>query len=444
MPRYGFSLVAVLVLAAPSWASYLPSAGADGYPTEGYAAPARYATETPAGWYGHPTNAPAGADPNGFAFDPCNACAPPALDRVTRCGHEYWVRGDWLLWNFRNTPVPALITTGNPALPNPAVPGGGNFTPLGAGPIDLGAFNGARVTLGQWFDPDGELGAELSGFAFGREGSAAFFAGSAATPVLSVPVIGTNGAPTVFDFAFPGRFVGALGVRTASQLWGAEGTLLHRWHGDGCLSIDGLFGYRFLQLNERVELFGRSQATGALGTFGGAILPAGVTVFTRDAFRGRTEFHGAQVGGRAEWRRDMFTLTAFGKGGAGINVQTLRVEGNTTATGAGATRTLAGGVRGLRSNIGRETNTDFSLIGETGVELGFQVTKSMSLRVGYNLLFWSDVLRPGNVIDPVVSFNQVPIDPTFRANAVAARPATVFRSSDFLAHGLVVGVLFDY
>jgi hypothetical protein len=219
---------------------------------------------------------------------------------------------------------------------------------------------------------------------------------------------------------------------------------LRRWYGDGCVSVDGLFGYRFLQLNERVELFGRSQATGALGTFNGGILPAGVTVFTRDVFRGRTEFHGAQVGGRVEWRRDMFTVTAFGKGGAGINVQTLNVDGSTTATGLGITRTAAGGVRALRTNIGRETNTDFSLIGETGIELGFQVTKNVSLRVGYNLLFWSDVLRPGNVIDPVMSFNQVPIDPSFGAAGAATRPATVFRSSDFLAHGLVVGVLFDY
>ena len=419
MARIILAVAAALVLGASAWADELPGA--------------------------LPPLAGAPADPCGFAFDPRGGCCDPdPCAPPPRCSHEYWVRGDWLLWNFRDTPVPVLIATGNPALPAPAVPGGGNFRPLGAGPRDLGAFHGVRLTVGQWFDPDGELGAELSGFAFGREGSATFFTGSAATPVLSVPVVGTNGAASVFDFAFPGRFAGALGVRTATQLWGGEANALHRWYGDGNLTVDSLFGYRFLQLNERVELLGRSQAAGALATFNGAILPLGVTVFTRDAFRARTAFHGAQVGGRVSYTRDRFTLTVFGKGGAGANIQTLRVEGNTTATGLGTTRVANGGVRGLPSNIGRATNTDFSLIGETGIELGVRVTGGLSLRVGYNLLFWSDVLRPGNAIDPVVSFNQVPIDPTFGAAGPSPRPANMFRSSDFLAHGLVVGALFEY
>ncbi len=460
MPKFGYSMAVVLALAAPAWASYPPPVVSDGYPgAVGYAMPpdmlppiggfptGPMVPPTPR-WYGPPSaSLPSpvwdpsvlAADPCGFAFDPC---FPNQRGGAPRTQYEHWVRGDWLYWNFRNTPVPAMIATGDPNLANPAVPGGGNVTALGAGARDLGAFNGARVTFGRWFDEDGELGAELSGFIFGREGSATFFT-DATTPVVAAPVIGANGVAAVYNFAIPGAFTGGLGIRTATQLFGAEANLLHRWRGDGRVSVDGLFGYRYLQLNERVELLGRSLATGEMGTFNGAVLPQGVTVLTTDAFRGRTEFHGAQIGARVEMRYDWFTATAFGKTGAGVNLQVLRVGGNTQATGFGVTQIANGGVRALVSNSGRDTNTEFSMINETGLELGFQVTRKVSLRVGYNVLFWSELQRPGNVIDPVVNFAQVPIDPTFNP-AARGRPVNALRSSDFLAHGLVVGVVLDY
>ena len=104
-----------------------------------------------------------------------------------------------------------------------------------------------------------------------------------------------------------------------------------------------------------------------------------------------------------------------------------------------------GGVRALPSNFGRDTNTDFSLINDARFEVGLQVTKHVGVRAGYNLLFWSDVLRPANVISPVLTLSQVPIDPSFSPTPVPnARPVTVFRSSDFLAHGLSVGAVFDW
>ena len=446
MRTFGWSALTVFALAAPAWGSYPPPDGPPapgGYPVpglqpSGFAVPPDVLPPLAPSPVAPKAGAPAaGPDPNGFAFDPYDSAQRPRRSLVHE---EAWARVDWLSWNFRNAPVPPLIVTGNPNLPGAGLAGSGNVSPLVGPSRDLGRFNGFRVTVGQWFDPDGELGGELSGFIFGREGSADFFQGSAARP-LSVPVLGTNGAVGVYDFSFPGRFAGTLGVRTASQLYSGEANVLHRFYGDGCVSIDGLFGYRYLQLNERLDLLGRAQSVGAIATFQGAPLPGGAVVLTSDSFRARTEFHGAQIGLRGEVRRDMFTVTAFAKGGAGANVQTLRVDGSTRVPGVGAT---GGGLRALPTNLGRDTNTEFSLTGDTGLELGFQVTKHVSLRVGYNLLWWSDVLRPGAVISPLVTLSQVPIDPTFSAGAAATRPVTVFRTSDFLAHGLVVGAVIDW
>ncbi|HEY1187335.1 MAG TPA: BBP7 family outer membrane beta-barrel protein, partial [Gemmata sp.] len=330
MIRFGFSVAAALLVAAPVWASDPPPVFSDGppapvaFPASGLAAPemlppiasgvpglgAAVAPE----WYGPPGAPPlvpgaTGVDPCDFPFDPCYPflCSGPG-----KVAAASWVRGDWLFWGFRKTPVPVLVATGNPNLPNPAIPGRGNFTPLGAGPRDLGQFNGVRLTVGHWFDRDGEFGAEFSGFVFGREGSALTFSDRTGSPVVSSPVIGITGAPAAYDFAFPGRFTGALAVQTATQLYAGEANLLHRWYGNGRVSFDTMLGYRYLQFNERIDLLGRTTNLGAVGTFNGGLLPQGVTVLTWDSFRGTTEFHGGQIGGRLEVRRDMFTLTAFG------------------------------------------------------------------------------------------------------------------------------------
>jgi hypothetical protein len=454
MRRYGLSAAVVMAFAVPAWAQYPPQFVPDGLPAPagyplGYSAPpAAYPPEfAPAGWYAPPGAATAPTatpgpcpDPCGFAFDPCY---PPHRGKRGRVTGESWIRGDWLYWNFRNMPVPPLLVTGNPAVAGAGIPGSGNAASLLGTTRDLGQFHGLRATFGQWFDQDGELGFEISGFVFGREGTADSFTGSA-TQTVSVPVIGTNGLVGVYDVSFPGRFTGAAVVGTASQLFGGEGVFLHRWYGNGCVSVDSMWGYRYMQLNERLDLLTQSQAAGAIGTFQGAMLPPGATVFTTDSFRARTEFHGVLLGGRIEGRRDMFTVTAYGKGGVGANVQTLRAEGNTRALVGGTSSVVVGGIRVQPTNFGRDTNTDFSLFGETGIEFGLQVSKHLSVRAGYNLLFWSDVLRPGNVITPLTTLSQVPIDPTFNRAIPATQPATVFRSTDFLAHGLVVGAVFDW
>jgi hypothetical protein len=377
----------------------------------------------------------------GYVLDPYareQCCAP------RRVQEEYWVSGEWLYWSFRNAPVPPLIVTGNPNLPNAGIPGGGNIRALVGPSRDQGMFHGARVTAGTWFDPDGELGVEGAAFLFARHGTTDVFQGSATQP-LAVPFQSSTGAFGAYNFSSPGGVTGALGVGTASQLLGAEANLIHRIYSRRGVSIDGLFGYRFLSLTERLDLFGQMQPTGAATTFTGLTVPPGVAVFTTDSFRTRNEFHGGQLGARLEVRRDMFSFGVSQKFGVGANVQTLLVDGNSAASGFGVTRLAPGGVRALPSNGGRDTNDDFSMIYETRLEVGLQVTRHIGLRVGYNLLFWTDVLRPANVISPVLTQSQVPIDPTFSPTPVPnARPVTVFRSSDFLAQGLSVGVVFDW
>jgi hypothetical protein len=386
-----------------------------------------------------PAPAPAPAtNAGGFPLDPflqLNVNRPPQVYG------EYWARADWLYWHFRSMPLPPLAVTGNPALPNAGIPGGGNLAPLTGSSRDLGMFSGARLTLGEWFDPDGALGAEVSSFIFARRSTSDLFTGS--TQPLSVPFLSTGGVPGAFDFSFPNRVAGSLAVGTTSQLFGAEANLLHRWYSRNGVSLDGILGYRYLWLDEKLDIFGRASSAGAVGSFAGQPLPLSGAIFTADSFRANTQFHGGQFGAQLEVRRGMFLVRAYDKYGLGANIQTLRANGQTTATGFGDPRTVAGGLFALPGNVGVHRHTEFSMMNEGGVEAGLQVTSGLSIRVGYNLLWWSNVLRPTGGVSPVVPLAQVPISPTFTPAAAAPQPFA-FRTSDFLAHGLVVGAMFEW
>lgn len=87
---------------------------------------------------------------------------------------------------------------------------------------------------------------------------------------------------------------------------------------------------------------------------------------------------------------------------------------------------------------------------EVGFTLGYQVCSWCRATVGYNFLYWSNVIRPGGVIDRGVNATYQPfspISPTFTQNGVVAgvpaRPA-VFNGSDFWAQGLTLGLEFRW
>jgi hypothetical protein len=458
MRKFGLSAAAVVALAAPAWAQPPLMSGTAGYadpvagPVWGYQ-PGMYAGGfappnmlPPAAPPTAPTAAAppcgpdCGADPAEFLFDPYNSVNPVHRPRRVAVPPECWVNAEWLFWHLRDAPVPAFVGGGNPAQPNPGVPGGGNYTPLVGPTRTLGMLNGARVTVGKWFDPDGELGGELSGFLFARVGTADAFPNSPGR-TLGVPFFGTNGTVGVYQYSNPGQYSGSLAVSTANQLYNGEALFLHRWYNNGFVNVDGLLGYRYIQSDESLALYGRSQG---IATYAGAAVPPGVTVSTSDSFRARTDFHGLELGTRLEARYGVFTIAAFAKGGLGANVETLRIDGETQATGFGITKTTAGGVYALPSNLGRAVHTTFAGMGEFGTELGVKVTDHLTLRVGYDLLYWTKVLRPGNAVDSVANLAQVPIDPSYNPAALGPRPIPMFRTSDLLANGLVLGVSIDW
>ena len=122
------------------------------------------------------------------------------------------------------------------------------------------------------------------------------------------------------------------------------------------------------------------------------------------------------------------------------------INGATTAVvSPGNARTTAvGGVLTQSSNIGRYFRNAFAVVPETSLSLACQLRPWLSAHVGYDYLFWSNVVRPGDTIDRTVNRYVVPSDQNFGLGTGPARPAFNFQSTTYWAQGLTFGLELKY
>jgi hypothetical protein len=187
--------------------------------------------------------------------------------------------------------------------------------------------------------------------------------------------------------------------------------------------IDATVGWRYYQLNERLEM--RETLTGTS--------PAGSFVIN-DAFRTRNQFNGAEVGVMWQGRRGYWSLDTLLRLGLGNNRQTVVISG-TTATNNGTPQT--GGLFAQRTNIGTYQRDQFSVAPELGATLGYQLTQRLRMTLGYSFIYWSNVVRPGDQIDTSVNPNLLPPENPIQTNFL--NPRFVFNDSPYWIHGLTVG-----
>ncbi|HEY1379410.1 MAG TPA: BBP7 family outer membrane beta-barrel protein, partial [Gemmataceae bacterium] len=240
-----------------------------------------------------------------------NGCAPPAA--ANGCGqppakpawHDYhcgpaeqvWLGGGYRAWWMKNGPNPVpLVTTGPPVGGVAGAPGG--VVLFGGQDIDYGTFNGFDLHAGLWLDCRHTCGLELGGFYFGQQSAGGTFASDAAgSPALTRPVIDALTLNQVgFVVSAPGAVAGAVTVDTRSRFAGAEANIVKNLFHCQDYTVDSYFGFRYLDLEERLDIDQVSRPLGG-GTlaFGGAPLPPGVGVAITDQFHTRNQFYGGQV-----------------------------------------------------------------------------------------------------------------------------------------------------
>ena len=125
----------------------------------------------------------------------------------------------------------------------------------------------------------------------------------------------------------------------------------------------------------------------------------------------------------------------------GVNHERLTVYGGYQAVNfvaTGVVSTGSGGIYAQPSNSGSFVSNNFAVVPEAQVKLGYALTPAIQLTVGYDFIYMSDVVRPGDQLDRNLPKGQI-----FSQNGGAVSttsPSRLFNRTDFYAHGLTAGV----
>jgi len=357
---------------------------------------------------------------------PVKAPAP-----APQTGGSVWAEAEYLYWQTKGDKLPALVTTGSSAaIATAGVLGAPDTSVLfGQSTVNQDWRSGVRVRAGYWFDPGKTMGIEAHFFGL-ENASTDFFASSSTTPVLARPFFNTiTNAQDSQLVAFPGFATGQVSASETSHLLGA-GIAFRKRLCDACAlgPVAGIIGYRYLRLKDQlgISLVSNSAALASTAT-------------VSDEFETRNEFHGLDLGvtghmTNGPWRFDWLAKVAVG--GTFTNIA---VNGSTVVAGA-LTIAGPGGLLAAPTNMGNFSDQRFSVVPELNARVSYQFAPQLRAIVGYNFMYWTGVVRPGGVIDTTVNPTQLPPGPLVGV----ARPAPRADTSDFWAHGVSVGLAYNF
>ena len=320
------------------------------------------------------------------------------------------------------------------------------------------AFSGSRVTFGYALGKERKFAVEASGFVLQQQSAGyAAYADLGGNPIINIPVFNTvsytpggrpGGLPPAEDglpASLPpdpkrldgnsGIFTGGVKVTNSLQLWGAEATGVISLHRGSSWEVSGLVGARYLDLSEDFNL--TYESVGISGLYKGSIGAAS------DAFETRNEFFGAMLGLRGRYACGRLSVDMAGRVAVGASHQTENVAGGFWATRSNS-RSSAGreGVFAQPANEGRTSMDSFAVVPDAQIKIGYAITPRLRATLGYDFLYFSSVLRPGDQIS-----HYVPKGQTFQqggTNTSTTSPTRYSETTDFFAHGFSVGLEYRF
>jgi putative beta barrel porin BBP7 len=369
-----------------------------------------------------------------------------AIPLVNPLRPRLYASAEYLLWWIKGQSVPVLATTSSPSdfgvlgAPTTQVLFGGNQI-NGNSP-----FSGARFAVGYWFGCDQNKALEFTGFFLGPR-AAGFSTNSATNPVIGRPFVeANNGTETAQLTSLPGVSAGALTISAPTSLWGL-GANLRCLLCCGCnYRVTALAGFRNINLNESLTI---TENVVGLPTAPEPFTNQLITV--QDRFATQNHFYGGNVGADARWYLGRWSVDVRGQVALGETVQYLDIAGGQhfvpgIPVGGMLVQNFTGGLLALPSNIGHFHHNVFSVVPEIGVNLGYQILPNLRGFVGYDLLYWSNVIRPGTSIDRVLDVTQIPNFPLHPepSPVPGLHPAPTFHQQGFWAQGITFGLQFVY
>lgn len=357
----------------------------------------------------------------------------------------FWFGVDYLVWwaKYGPNPNPLITTNANSTTQIGAIgePGTEVLAGGAAGKLRFGGISGIRATVGGWLDSDARFGIEASGFLLETKPvhfSASSVGGGA--PLISIPFFasvpfsGNSPGETALN---AGNAPNTVSMNATSQLWGAEVNNLLAIGDKANNRLALLFGVRFIQLDEGLTLNDTFNDTATTGT-----------VSVTDTFHTRNQFYGFQLGLKGGTNVGALTLDWAVKCAVGVDYELSDVAGTSAVTGSAfglPLGTFPEGVFAQTSNAGRQTKTPFAVMPELQLQLGYALTSHMRAVIGYDFLYLSDVLRPGEQIDRVVNPTQnVLFGGTGGVTTGTPSPLPAAVRSDYWVQGLNFGLQVRY
>ncbi|HWB96881.1 MAG TPA: BBP7 family outer membrane beta-barrel protein, partial [Bryobacteraceae bacterium] len=338
----------------------------------------------------------------------------PLPEMVYTVTSRFWLRPDVLLWDTKAEPVPhPLVTTGSPT---DAVPGAigqpGTQVGFGGGNAGLGYVGGVRIESGGWFDQQRIFGMEAGYFVLIQQ-NRTWADGSdiAGNPVIARPVVDAqSGAERAYIDSLPGQIEGNVNVILRSEFQGANVDGALNLIQTQQLRLDGLTGFRYLNLAESLNVYDQYQPfAGNTRTFPGFPINPLDYLTDFDGFKVTNSFYGGSGGLRLYYCPGRWYFSALGKVAYGTVQEQAIVSGSTTYIDQnGHTTTLPGGILATTANIGKYYQNPWAVAPEGHFNLAYQIRPSVTVRIGYTFIYVSNVARPGNQINSVTSANLVP------------------------------------
>jgi hypothetical protein len=392
------------------------------------------------------------------AGDACSAC-----DACGICGNgcpprsKFWVSGEYMLWTEKRAPLPSLVTTNPNATPADFANYPSNYPIIGVagtgvavgGNQDYNMLNGAKFTIGMAVPYCGDLGFESTFFFLGnRINNTTLSSDPNGFPAIGRPFTevfpqagptgngstGIAGNQSAELVSFPGQLAGNINIQTSTEMWGVEGNFRIPMYCGCNYKIDFLAGFRYLELDEGLTI-----TENITGVPGGIFDGSSTSVM--DSFHTRNDFYGGQIGIDAEWRVGKWSFEGIGKIAAGDMKEVVSINGSSSNTIGGVTTTNAFGVFALPSNIGRYSQDNFCLLPELGAKIGYNLTPRLRGFVGYDILYASTVVRPGDQMSTTLNSSSV-----LNGTPISGAPLPTFqaRPTDFWAQGVSFGLEWRY
>jgi hypothetical protein len=349
--------------------------------------------------------------------DPCLSCHP----------NLWWVKAELLLAWRSGRGYPPLVTT-DPSTEDSTTAGVlPNATILYDGNSDNTQMQaGMNLDFGTWLNNCQSVGLGGRYFFLGND-NGDFSRNSGENAILAIPFFSVDlGAPSSLLLAHPDVDgdvrTGSVAIRASNQVYGFDAYVRLLYCQTGCGRVDFVTGYHTSYVNDNFLLSMQTDGNQANND---------VRLF--DEFNTENSFHGVILGILTEHQCCCMTLRGKARVSIGNMHQRVDINGGTTINGV-LDQNEPGGLFTATSNIGSYSQDQFCAVTEAGLQLGYFINPQLQFTVGYNLIYWSSVVRPGEQIDTTVDDLNVP--PT--------RPVFDFRTSSFWVQSVNLGLNWEF